>query len=102
MDVSWETVWFITSPMQQTRRLSSACSPDAVQRVALAERCAAEPGPYKARCSLRSRFSEAALRAASRPGNGSAVSRSPDAAQRVALAERCAAEPGPYKARCSL
>src|SRR3954471_15928611 len=35
--------------------------------------CAAEPGPYKARCPLRSRFSEAALReelrAASRPGN---------------------------------
>src|SRR4051794_3615251 len=46
-------------------------SPDAAQRVALAKRCAAEPGPYKARCSLRSRFCEAALReglrAASRP-----------------------------------
>src|SRR4051794_3866012 len=41
-------------------------SPDAAQRVALAKRCAAEPGPYKARCLVRSRFSEAALRAASR------------------------------------
>src|SRR3954447_26399296 len=50
-------------------------SPDAAQRVALAKRCAAEPGPYKARCSIRSRFSEAALRgelrAASRPGQQS-------------------------------
>src|SRR4051812_11998153 len=49
------------------------CSPDAAQRVALAERCAAEPGPYKARCLGRSRFCEAALReelrAASRPGH---------------------------------
>src|SRR4051812_42696692 len=73
-----------------------------------AERCAAEPGPYQAQCSLRSRFSEAALReelrAASRPGNdvresifkqrrspcheGGCV-RSPDAAQREAV--RCRA-----------
>jgi hypothetical protein len=37
-------------------------SPDAAQRVALAERCAAEPGPYRARHSRRSRFCEAALR----------------------------------------
>src|ERR1700709_1169317 len=50
-------------------------SPDAAQRAALAERCAAEPGPRFARDGLQpgSRFCEAALRevlrAALRPGH---------------------------------
>src|ERR1700754_4903304 len=76
-------------------------SPDAVQRVALAERCAAEPGPYQGRRSVRSRFCEAALKKRC-IAPGTQGLRAPDAAQRAALAERCAAEPGPYQGRCSV
>src|ERR1700754_4913063 len=76
-------------------------APDAAQRAALAERCAAEPGPYQGRCSVRSRFCEAALKKRC-IAPGTQGLRSPDAAQRVALAERCAAEPGPYQGRRSV
>src|SRR3954452_2904971 len=50
-------------------------APDAVQRVALAKRCAAEPGPLRALPLVRSRFCEAALRAASRPGHEGTLAR---------------------------
>src|SRR3954463_2180841 len=50
------------------------CSPDAAQRVALAKRCAAEPGPYQAPVfgavpALRSSVKNAAAR----PGHGGHV-----------------------------
>src|SRR4051794_30597165 len=72
---------------KRTTWRSCSRSPDAAQRVALAKRCAAEPGPLRSRCLVRSRLCAAALRAAARPGNESRLPKAQQLEQRRQVAE---------------
>src|SRR5215218_2657341 len=72
-------------------------SPDAAQRVALAKRCAAEPGSLRTPAFGTIPVLRSSATRCVAPGKPSLSLRSPDAAQRVALAKRCAAEPGPLR-----